>query len=330
MLASIQKIEELCKIENAEFLESAKILGWNVVVRVGDFKVDDLCVYCEIDSVLPEKEEFKFLKERKYRIKTIKLRGIISQGIAFPLSILPKEYDDIKIGNDVTEILEIKKYELPILISMRGKIKGDFSYFIEKTDETKIQSIPDFLEQHKGKVFYITEKLDGVSATFFINNNIFGVCSRNVELYEDDKNACWTVAREFNIEEKLRSVGKNVAIQCEVVGSRINKNIYNLNVKKLYLFSVYDIDKHKYFNFDEVIKFVKKYDLKMVPILNENLILDHTVEDLVNLSYGKSKLNPKVIREGIIVRCQIEDFDEKIGRLSFKVISPKFLLKNKE
>jgi len=322
-LASIQKIEELNKIKNADFLESAKVLGWNVVVRVGDFKVGDLCVYCEVDSVLPERKEFEFLKERKYRIRTIKLRGIISQGIAFPINILPKEYIDIKIGNDVTEILGIKKYE----IILYENIKGNYPSFISKTDEIRIQSMPEFLERHKGKMFYVTEKLDGVSTTFYIEDEIFGVCSRNRELYEDNKNPCWIVARNFNIEEKLRRFGKNIAIQCEVVGSRVNKNIYNLDIKKPYLFSVFDIDKHKYFDFNEVKKFAKEYDFEMVPILNEEFILNHTVEDLVALSYDKSKLNPKRIREGIVVWSQIEEFDEEVGRLSFKVISPKFLLK---
>jgi len=325
-LASIQKIEELNKIKNADFLESAKVLGWNVVVRTGDFKVGDLCVYCEVDSILPEKEEFEFLKERKYRIRTIKLRGIISQGIAFPLNILPKEYTDIKIGNDVTEILGIKKYE----IILYGNVKGNFPFFISKTDEIRIQSMPDFLERHKGKIVYITEKLDGTSATFYVNDGIFGVCSRERELYEDDKNVCWIVARGFNIEEKLRRLGKNIAIQCEIVGSRINKNIYNLNIQKPYLFSVFDIDNHKYYNFNDIKEFVKEYDFEMVPILDEEFILNHTVEDLVTLSYGKSKLNPKRIREGIIIRSQIEGFDDEVGRLSFKVISPKFLLKNKK
>lgn len=325
-LASIQKIEKLNKIKNADFLESAKILGWNVVVRVGDFKVNDLCVYCEIDSILPEKEEFEFLKERKYRIRTVKLRGIISQGIAFPLSILPEEYIDIKIGNDVTEILGIKKYE----IVLYENIKGNFPSFISRTDEIRIQSMPDFLERHKGKVFYITEKLDGISSTFFVEDDIFGVCSRDRELHEDDKSAYWIVARKFNIEEKLRLFGKNIAIQCEIIGSKICKNIYSLDTKRPYLFSVFDIDKHKYFDFNDVKRFAKKYDFEMVPILNEEFILNHTVEDLVALSYGKSKLNTKRIREGIIIQSQIEEFDEKVGRLGFKVISPKFLLKNRE
>lgn len=109
-LASIQKIGNLEPIQNADAIEKATVLGWQLVVKKDEFKIGDLCVYCEIDSILPEKPEFEFLKDRKYRIKTIKLRGQISQGICFPLSVLPVK-TKITEGLDVTEILGIKKWE---------------------------------------------------------------------------------------------------------------------------------------------------------------------------------------------------------------------------
>jgi len=112
-LASIQKIRALTPIEGADAIEMATVLGWQLVVKKGEFQAGGLCVYCEIDSILPARPEFEFLKPRGMRIKTIRLRGQISQGICFPLSILP-EGSPIEEGADVTEILGIAKWEMPI------------------------------------------------------------------------------------------------------------------------------------------------------------------------------------------------------------------------
>ncbi|HIE27970.1 TPA: hypothetical protein EYP66_11855 [Candidatus Poribacteria bacterium] len=159
-LAHIERIRSIEPIEGADRIEKSTILGWEVVIRKEEFKVGDLVVYIEIDSILPEREEFEFLRDRKFRIKTVRLRGQVSQGIAFPLSILP---DGIQIeeGLDVTEALNIHKYEPPIPAQLSGVVKGAFPSFIPKTDETRIQSVPDVLVRHKGKVFFISEKLDG-------------------------------------------------------------------------------------------------------------------------------------------------------------------------
>ena len=145
-LASIQKIKNIEPIEGADLIEKATVLGWQLVVKKDDFEIGDYCVYCEIDSILPEKPEFEFLRPRHFRIKTIKMKGQISQGITFPLSIIPN-YQDLNVeeGTDVTDIMGVAKYEPPISINMKGQVKGGFPGFIPKTDETRIQSVPDIL-----------------------------------------------------------------------------------------------------------------------------------------------------------------------------------------
>ncbi len=338
-LASIQEIKEINDIKNSDFLQSAKILGWNVVIRKGDFEVEDLCVYMEIDSILPEREEFEFLRERKFRIKTVKLRGVISQGIVFPFSILPPKDGGYQIGDDVTEILGVKKYELPQVEHNNENIKGNFPSFIPKSDQTRIESIPDFLEKYKGKEFYITEKLDGTSATYFMMNGVFGVCSRGREISEFKTNLYWRIARKYNIEEKLRDFDYNIAIQGEIVGHKISKNNYGFdNVEgnqNFYLFNVFDINSYEYIDFEDLKLFAKRFNFELVPILDEYFILNHTVDELVKLSHGTTLLiaNPKKpnkkpkLREGIVVRSLIEEKDKHGNSLSFKVVSTKFLLK---
>jgi len=205
-LASIQKIVSLEPIQGADMILKATVLGWEVVVAKKDnLKVGDLVVYCEVDSILPPKPEFEFLRERKFRIKTIKLKGQVSQGICFPLSILPTvefklggriaKVNAFNEGDNVTEVLGITKYDSQAEFERAEALKREgihknrmdkflkryawyrnlifkptktaFPSFIRKTDEDRIQLFPNACEQWKDIPFTVTEKIDGQSATYF-------------------------------------------------------------------------------------------------------------------------------------------------------------------
>lgn len=332
-LASVQKILALEAIENADAIEKATVLGWQLVVKKGDFQVGDLCVYMEVDSVLPDKPEYEFLKPRGMRIKTIRLRGQISQGICFPVSILP---EDVKIaeGMDCTEFLGVTKYEPPIPACLSGVMKGKFPSFVPKTDETRVQVLQKVLDKYAGELCYITEKLDGSSATYYINNGEFGCCSRNLDLLEDSANSFWKVARAMDIENKLRSLGKNYAIQGELIGEGVQDNKYKLKGQTVRFFNVFDIDKFEYLPFRHFITFFETLELPVVPILDREFVLSNNIEELVKHSVIKSQLKPDVWAEGIVIRPRIEKIDMLLsnenfnnGRVTFKVVNPEFLLK---
>ncbi|MBW8050304.1 MAG: RNA ligase (ATP) [Cytophagales bacterium] len=324
-LASIQKISATEPIQDADAIEKATVLGWQLVVKKGEFKPGDLCVYCEIDSVLPERSEFEFLKPRKMRIKTVKLRGQISQGICFPLSILPTD-TEIREDMDVTEILGIIKYEPPIPAHLQGVAKGKIPSFIPKTDEPRVQVVQDTLDSFKGEKCYITEKLDGSSVTYYINEGTFGVCSRNLELLETDENTLWKVAKDLDIENKLRSLNGNYAVQGEMVGEGIQKNTLKLRGQTVYVFNLYDIDNHKYSDFQQFYDTINNLGLETVPLINKDFVLFVDINKLVEISIGNSLINPETMREGIVIRPLEEKYD-KNGRVSFKVVNPKYLLK---
>lgn len=298
-LASIQKIKDLQPIQGADTIEVASVLGWKVVVKKGEFQVGDLMVYCEIDSILPKKPEFEFLRNKNFRIRTIRLRGQVSQGICFPLSVLPTNFE-IEEGKECTEVLEIIKYEPPIPASLSGIAKGAFPSFIPKTDETRVQVLQELLDQYKETECYIAEKLDGSSATYFIRDGIFGVCSRNLELLEDENNTFWKVARETDLENKMRSLNKNIALQGELIGEGIQKNKLKLKEQKVMYFNAFDIDSYKYYDFSELKNVLKKFDLPIVPIISENYNLSNTIEELVNLATIKSTIAKQVWAEGIV------------------------------
>lgn len=332
-LASIQMIKSLETIQGADAIEKATVLGWQLVVKKGDFKPGDLCVYCEIDSLMPDRNEFLFLKPRGMRIKTIRLRGQVSQGICFPLSILPDGIA-LKENTDCTDALGITKYEPPVPACLSGVMKGRFPSFIPKTDETRVQVVQRLLSKYKGERCYITEKLDGSSATFYINNREFGVCSRNMELLEDNTNSFWKVARQMAIENKLRKLDGNYALQGELIGEGIQGNKLQIKGQTVRFFNAFDIDRFEYLSMDRFMEICQQLELPTVPVLTTDYLLDDDIGLIVRMSTIRSALQPAIWAEGIVIRPVVEKIDLLLsnenfnnGRLTFKAINPEFLLK---
>jgi len=327
-LAHVEIIKEIREHGNAEKLEVAMVLGWQTIVKKDDFHVGDLCVYCEVDSVLPPEPDFVFLKDHNYRIRTIRLRGLVSQGICFPLSILPND-DGYKEGDDVTEQLKITKYIPKVPACLSGEVIGARPDWIPKTDEERIQNVPDVLVRHEGKPFVITEKLDGSSCSIGWKDGDFHVCGRNYDYIEDTKNTYWEIAKLYDIENKMKSLGRNLVIQGEIIGNGIQKNKYKLEGHQIFLFDMFDPDTHQRFTHRELVFYAEKLNIETVPIIDDNFILHYTVDELVELADGKSMLYD-CPREGLVFRSPEYVHDEEVGRLSFKVISNKFLLKHEE
>ena len=321
-------------IEGADAIELALVDGWQVVVakNVG-YQQNDLVIYCEIDSFLPIREEFEFLRRTSYKkmadregflLKTIRLRGQISQGLILPITVLGDNTSGLYEGMDVTEKLGIVKYEAPIPASLQGKVKGSFPSFIPKTDEERVQNLEKeynqliFSSKHQ---LYVTEKLDGSSYTAYFNRGQFGVCSRNLELLETEDNTYWKVTRDLKIEEKLRSLGRNISLQGELIGEGIQGNPYKLRGQTVKFFTGYDIDSGRRIPIREFLDLLKKLGLESVPVLHlGDFILPQTVPDMLKWADGPSQLNPNFPREGVVVRS----LD---GTVSFKSISNQFLLK---
>ena len=332
-LASIQRIKALEIIEGADAIEKATVLGWQLVVKKGDFKEGDLVVYCEVDSLMPDKPEFEFLKPRGMRIRTIRLRGQISQGICFPLSMLPEGFN-VQEDEDCTDVLGITKYELPMPACLAGIAKGKFPSFIPKTDETRVQVLQEMLDKYKGEQCFITEKLDGSSATFFFKDEAFGVCSRNLELLEDSENSLWKIARQMDVEDKLRSVGYNIAIQGELIGEGIQSNKLRLKGQTIRFFNAFDVDKFEYLSFNPFINLMNSLELPIVPVISTDYILEKDIDAIVKMATVKSLMCPDVWAEGIVIRplkeitdVTLSDKNLNSGRISFKAVNPEFLLK---
>ncbi len=327
-LASIQKIGLIEPIEGADSIVRAGVLGWQVVIRKDEFQTGDLCVYCEIDSLLPDKPEYEFLKPRGMRIRTLRLRGQVSQGICFPLSVLPEGFTPEE-GLDVTDLLGVIKYEPPIPANLAGQIKGNFPSCIPKTDETRVQTLQPVLTAFADTPCYVTEKLDGSSVTYALIDGDFHVCSRNLNILDDGKNSLWRVAQALEIESKLRSLGQNAALQGEIIGEGIQGNKYKLRGQSVRFFNLMLIDAYRFLDYAELVHQLESLELTMVPVLEDNYQLQMDIPTLIKKSVGKSVLNPQLQREGIVIRPLIEQRTvlKGLGRVSFKAINPEFLLK---
>jgi len=325
-LATIRQISEIRPIPNADALELAIVDGWQAVVKKGEYEAGDLVVYCEIDSFLPIKPEYEFLRKSCYRkmasgnegfrIKTMKLRGQLSQGL-----VLPLPYDSNRdIGQDVTEELGITKFEVAIPVFGTSSAKAPFPSFIPKTDEERIQNLSSRFSKLQQRLWTITEKLDGTSFTCYSYEGDFGVCSRNWELNEEESSVYWKIARQYNLQEQLKEY--NLAIQGEIVAPGIQGNKYKLEQPELYVFNVYYINTSEYVKPSDAQDFCRKLGLKYVPVIAEDFEFYCGIDGLLKFAEGKSQLNPATEREGLVFAS-----NDDCERISFKAISNKFLLK---
>ena len=338
-LATIRKIDALRPIPDADAIECAVIGGWTCVVKKGEFKAGDLAVYCEIDSWIPHelapflstgKEPRVFDGIQGERLRTMKLRGQLSQGLLLPFAIMKPFFDDILFteGVDVSELLGIVKYEAPIPAQLAGEVKGMFPGWIQKTDQERVQNLKEefdywLREQH---VWEITEKLDGSSMTVYLRDGEFGVCSRNLELKPSETNSLWKVAVRNDLELKLRRANRNLALQGELIGEGIQGNPYKQKGQEFFLFDIYDIDASKYLTPAERNAFVEEHNIKHVPVLAFGAELWDTlginsIDNILKFAEGKSVMGMiGCEREGLV-------FKSKAMQCSFKAISNKFLLK---
>lgn len=348
-LASVQKIVSIAPIEGADKIEVATVLGWQVVVKKDEYKVGDLCIYIQIDTVVPEIPAFEFLRDRDFRVRTIKLRKQISQGLIVPLKDFAFK-GGLCEGDDVTGFVGVKKFEkidnnperyekprmpkkwyrkwlylfkynflFTVFPSLRPKSRSGFpTNLVSITDEERIQNIPKILEQYKGKEFVVSYKLDGSSITIIhsrvLGKSKFRICSRRFELH-DKKNDWYKVFISTDFKSEILKLIKHfktndIIVQGEAIG-KFNGNHHNLQSEQIRLFNIYV--KGKRLNQQEFEIVCKSNNIPHCPVYKK-VILNHTLPDILKESEIKDILNPSVEAEGLVWRC-IED------NFSFKVIN---------
>ena len=342
-LASIQMVWKIEPIEGADRIELAHVLGWQCVVNKGQFKENDIAVYFEIDSFLPVREEFEFLRSSSYkktdymgegfRLKTMKFRGKVSQGLLLPVSVFPEIAGIEEIGADVSEMLGIRKWEEEEKATSGGTTIGRLPYDIPHTDETRVQAEPGLIQEFKGIPYYISTKMDGSSHSIGIDENGFHVTGHNFEYKDDGKRDFYNLVNERGYKEKLEAYMKKeglntLTIQGEFCAPGIQKNRLRLKKPEWYVFTIRENGVRV--GLSRMLNACEEMGLVHVPIEEAGIDLPSkypTVEALLERADGEYPNGGK--KEGIVIRPQNPVFSKTIsGSLSMKVVNNKYLLKN--
>ena len=357
-MATIQTIRDITAIEGADAIVLAHVNGWSAVVKKDQFQVGEMVVFCEIDSWVPHeiapflsngKEPREYLGVKGERLRSVKLRGQLSQGLILPMSVIPEnpfvrenfwnEFDDI------SDLLGIMKYEPPVPVQLAGQVKGNFPSLVSKTDEERIQNILG-LEKYLDEVFVETEKLHGTSVSFVLNENgEMEVCSRNLSLKEDENNLYWKLAKKNDTLTMLNAVKNHyeaegttvvtVAIQGEGVGQGVQKGWeYGIQVPEFFMFTIQvNGVRISECDFQMFVAMFGGRGVKVVPHVSHNTLhgivgncetTEEIRSNLLQYVEGKSAIDGKTIREGSVFRCLTD------SSFSFKVVSNQFLLKGGE
>jgi RNA ligase (TIGR02306 family) len=331
-LVTVQRVKKITSIPDSDFLETAHVMGWQCVVKKGEFREGDLGVYFEVDSFLPVEERYEFLRKSSFRqnfdngegfrIRTAKMRGQLSQGLLIPLASFP-ELDGESEGADVTEKLRVKKWFVPETATAGGVVIGERPHGIPTSDETRIQSALELLDALRGKPYYITTKMDGTSGTVYCIDGKVGCCSRNKEIKDEETALYWTPAYKHGLKEKLAARGRNIVITGEICGPGIQRNKLKLPSVEWYVFDVIDVDSGIYVSYDEMCKICNELGLATVPLEERGESFDYTLEAL--LEKAKGAYPSGLDKEGIVVR----DVNSPKA-VSFKVLNNDALLKEKD
>lgn len=336
-MATIRRIAEVKAIEGADRIVAYRVDGWFVVDSKDKYKQGDLVVYCEPDSWVPHSiapfltKPDQFPKVYKgvegQKLRSVRLKGQISQGLLLPTTIYGEAGLVVgalfREGDDVSEFLGIQKWEADIPAQLQGQMKGSFPSFIRKTDQERVQNIRN-VGQYQDTLFEVTEKLEGSSMTVYFRDGEFGVCSRNIELKDDGANTFWQVAKQYDLEAKLRSYGKNIAIQGELIGPNIQGNIYKLQAPDFYVFDIFDIDLQEYMDASDRLDICYLFGLKHAPVIAPNFRGFDSVDKYLAFAEGVTQLlTSNHEREGLV-------FKSLDGSFSFKAISNRYLIKQKD
>lgn len=362
-LASVVEIASCDPIPETERLSVATMTGkgWRVVTGRDEFAPGDRAVYFEIDSYLPpDDERFAFLRERclrKFvsksggvlregvRIKTAKLRGVVSQGLLMPVAAFP-EANGLEVDADLTDLLKVDHYDevkeqlQPAMGNpLNSDAMGAFPSYIPKSDEERLQGLTEYFTLLKGRLFEITAKDDGSSATMFFSPTIdskepFGVCSRNLRLKRPVEggavSAFWQVAVKYDIEAKLKKVYEEshleIALQGELVGPGINADRDRYTEYEFHVFRIWDVCAQRFMTPRDRVAFCAKLAIPHVQVLHEDFpFFDEVTTMDAALKFAEGKTLRGNEREGIVLKAS-----DGIDDTHFKIVSNRYLLKQQD
>jgi RNA ligase (TIGR02306 family) len=338
-MAYVVTIDAVQSIAGADAIEVAQVGGWAVVTKKGEYAPGDRAVYFEIDAFLPEGNPgWQFLVDKASRtmdgrrghvLRTVRLRGQVSQGLLIKPADLGLDVAAPAPGEDLAPVLGVSRYEPPVPAELSGVARGPFPGRVRRTDQERIQNLAAELAawQAEGELWEVTEKLEGASCTFAWLDGELHVCSRNVDLEDAPGNTLWRQARALDVAARMESCFgfRNMALQGEMIGADVQGNPYRRDMPEFHLYDVYDADCASYFRPAERIALAEVFGMRHVPVIDSafKLAPATTMAELLAQADGASTLLPAQAREGLV-------FKRLDGTASFKVVSNRYLLEQKD
>lgn len=354
-LATVRRIAEIREIPNADRIVGYRVDGWWVVDQRDRYKVGELVIYAEPDSWVPHTLAPFLTKPGAFpkvfnnaegqRLRTIKLKGQYSQGLLLELGVALDYFVDSKYdegqelsefffeGNDVTELLGIMLWEKPEELRS-ANAKGNFPNFLRKTECIRIQNYGKEIlkDMEDSTVFQISEKVDGSSCSIFIKDGEIGVCSRNLELKDEENVTFWKVAKSQGLVQYLQDLQEgsepiNIALQGELLGPGIQGNSYGLDKHVFFLYDIFKIDEQVYMDAQSVQGIALCSNLLHVPVLGYFKLADlfkpeSITSEMLEMAEGNSVVGIKPKREGLVFKSM------KDTNVSIKSISQSWLYNN--
>ena len=316
-LVYVGKVLSIAPIPGADFIESLTVgLGpggkWMGTARKGDFAMGDACEVYLQDSILPKEERFAFMERYNYRVRMARFKGVPSECLIMPLTRL-----DSQIGDDITVMSGVEKYEKPVPAAWRhGETYGTFPHFIPMTDEVNFQKVSHVREALNGQAYYVTQKIDGMSVTMYRYKDHFGVCSRRLEKKDTPNDPLWQLARKYSLDKTLP---EGYAIQMEVAGPGIQKNPLGLKELTPFVFDVYLINEQRYEGFDTLCAWRHDLVIPLVEVLAVgeyyNFLTDDQLRTMAEETYPNGRQQEGIVIRSMKYQTYLRD------RMSFKVIN---------
>lgn len=329
-LVTREKVLEVKPIADADAIEAIVVRGWQLVSKKHEFTAGDDCIYFEIDAALPISDaRFAFLAARGTKttvegnvvhvLKTARMRGVYSQGLALPARLFP-ELADAAPDADLAALLGVEKWEPPLPASLAAEFVGPFpTELARKTDAERVQNLTEVYDRLLTRNWIATEKIDGTSVTFIKDGGQLRVCSRNWELV-DGANVYWDAARDLQLHDQLTD---GEVVQAEIYGEGIQANPLAVRGRKIAVFGFFR---------QRLLVGIEDWPHWLVPLAapRVNFTLPASVDDLLRAVDGiKSAVNPERLSEGIVFHTAdgsvVPELD---NRGWFKAISNKYLIKH--
>jgi RNA ligase (TIGR02306 family) len=326
MSATVVKIIEINPIPDADRIELATVLGWNVIIgKSENFAVGDLAIYYSISSI--PRDTLPGLVAGK-PIKTLKMRGVLSQGY---LTKLPQELaNNVKEGDDVTEILGVRRHYEVDEIDVASEHEHKFpEHLVSRTEQARIQNYPWMINKLMQMPIRVTIKYDGTSSTYIKTSDGGLIYSRN-QAADKPGSVYFNIAQKYNIFEKMPV---NLAIQGEICGPKIQKNKLGLSEIDFFVFDIFDTAEQKYLDWSKIVEICNQIGLKTVALVglyesgSQYFPTENVIKTLIQRANETKYVSNNTLAEGFVVTQNSPVCGR--DRVSFKVISNEFLLKYK-